>query len=162
MNNAKVFGFVALFFVFFSSLFAVEQTLAILKPDSVQGDHIGEMLARYEKNGLRIAGLKMTRLSKEQAEQFYAIHKDRPFYSELVNFMSSGPVVAIVLQGDDAVAKNRKVIGATDPKKADAGTLRADFAESMGRNAVHGSDTPENAKNEVSFFFKPEEIFNRF
>lgn len=145
----------------FTSLLSAEQTLAIIKPDAVQGNHIGKILARYEKNDLKIAGLKMVQLNKEQAGQFYAVHKERPFYADLVTFISSGPVVAILLDGDNAVAKNREIMGATDPKKAAIGTLRADFAESMSRNAVHGSDSLENAKTEISFFFKPEEIFKR-
>ncbi len=118
------------------------------------------MISRFEKNNLHVAGLKMVKLSKEQAGEFYAVHKERPFYPELVNFMSSGPVVIIVLEGDNAVAKNRELMGATDPKKATPGTLRADFAESVSKNAVHGSDSVENAKNEILFFFKDGEVVN--
>ena len=140
---------------------AVEQTLSIIKPDAVADNHIGEIIARFEKNGLKIGGIKMVRLNREQAEQFYAVHKDRPFFPELVSFMSSGPIVAIVLQGDNAVAKNREIMGATDPKKAAQGTIRSDFAQSTGKNAVHGSDSLENAKTEIAFFFIPDEIQKR-
>lgn len=138
-----------------------QQTLSIIKPDAVAANHIGEIIARFEKNGLKIVAIRMTKLSKEQAGQFYAVHKDRPFYPNLVEFMSSGPVVAIVLEGEHAVVKNREIMGATDPKKANPGTLRADFAKSMSENAVHGSDSIENAKTEIAFFFKPEEINSR-
>lgn len=137
-----------------------EQTLSIIKPDAVANHHVGDIIARFEKNGLQVAAIKMIRLSKEKAAQFYAVHKDRPFYNDLVDFMSSGPVVVMVLKGPDAVAKNRAIMGGTDPKKADKGTIRADFAESIQRNAVHGSDAQDTAKGEVSFFFAPEEIVN--
>ena len=135
-----------------------EQTLSIIKPDAVEKNHIGEIIARFEKAGLRVAALKMVQLTKEQASDFYVQHKDLPFYGNLVIFMSSGPVVAIVLEGPDAVAKNRAIMGTTDPKKAASGTLRADFAESISRNAVHGSDSLESAKKEIAFIFKPTEI----
>lgn len=142
------------------SLFAAhEQTLAIIKPDAVASNHIGDIIARLEQNGLRVEGLKMTRLQKAQAEKFYEIHKDRPFYSDLVAFMSSGPIVAIALAGDNGVAKNREVIGATNPKEAAKGTIRADFATSLTKNAIHGSDSVENAKNEINFFFRSEELY---
>lgn len=138
---------------------AQEQTLAIIKPDAVAGNHIGEILSRYEKNGLHIAALKMTRLNKQKAEAFYAVHKDRPFYKELTTFMSSGPIVVMVLDGENGVAKNRELIGATNPKEAAKGTIRADFAKSIGENAIHGSDSLENAKTEIAFFFPTGEIF---
>lgn len=136
-----------------------EQTLSIIKPDAVAANHIGEIIARFEKNGLRIAAIKMQQLSKEQAEAFYAVHKERAFFNDLTAFMASGPIVALVLEGPNAVAKNREIMGATDFKKADKGTLRADFAQSVTKNAVHGSDSVENAKVEIAFFFKPSEIF---
>lgn len=138
---------------------STEYTLSLIKPDAVAANHIGEIIARFEKNGLKIAGLKMVYLTKDQAAKFYDVHKDRPFFPDLVTFMSSGPIVAIVLEGDNSVAKNRELMGATDPKKADKGTIRADFAESVTKNAVHGSDSRDNAKKEISFFFKPDEIF---
>lgn len=137
---------------------ASEQTLSIIKPDAVAANHIGEIIARFEKAGLRIGAIKMVQLTKEQAETFYAVHKERPFYADLVTFMVSGPVVIMVLEGENAVAKNREIMGATDPKKASPGTLRADFAESVQRNAVHGSDAAETAKAEIAFFFKPSDI----
>ena len=138
---------------------AKQQTLSIIKPDAVAANHIGEIIARFEKAGLRIAALRMELLSKEKASQFYAVHKDRPFFNDLTTFMSSGPIVAIVLEGENAVAKNREIMGATDPAKAAEGTLRADFAQSVTKNAVHGSDAPETAKEEIAFFFQPNEIY---
>ena len=137
---------------------AVEQTLSIIKPDAVAKGVIGKILDRFESNGLRIAALKKVQLTPEQAGEFYAVHKDRPFFAELVEFMVSGPVVVSVLEGEDAVAKNRELMGATNPKEAAPGTIRADFAESIDANAVHGSDSLENAKKEIEFFFKKEEI----
>jgi len=137
----------------------IERTLSIIKPDAVAKNVIGEIIARFEKAGLRVAAARMVRLSKTQAEQFYAVHKERPFYSALVNFISSGPVLVQVLEGENAIAVNRQIMGATNPKDAAKGTVRADFADSIDHNAVHGSDAPETAKVEVSFFFKPEEIF---
>lgn len=148
-----------LFLLAFFSLSANEQTLALIKPDAVKAQHIGEILTRYEQNGLRISALKMTKLDQAKAEKFYAVHKERPFFRDLVTFMSSGPIVAIVLEGDQAVAKNRELMGATNFKEAAKGTLRADFAKSMTENAVHGSDAPETAKEEISFFFAPSEIY---
>jgi nucleoside-diphosphate kinase len=136
-----------------------QQTLSIIKPDAVSSKHIGHIISRFEDNGLRVAAVKMTKLSKEQAEQFYAVHKERPFYTDLVEFMSSGPVVILVLKGEDAVAKNRALMGATDPSKAEKNTLRADFAQSVTKNAVHGSDSVENAEKEITFFFNPSEIY---
>lgn len=138
---------------------ANEQTLSIIKPDAVAANHIGEIIARFEKNGLRIAALEMKQLTKQQAEEFYAVHRERPFYNELVQFMISGPVVVMVLDGNNAVLKNRELMGATDPSKADKGTIRADFAKSISENAVHGSDSKENAKVEIPFFFKPDQLY---
>lgn len=145
--------------LFATALLQGESTLSIIKPDGVASHHIGEIIERFEKNGLTVAGIKMVKLTPEEAGQFYAVHKDRPFYPNLVKFMSSGPIVALVLQGDDAIAKNRQIMGATDPSKASPGTIRADFASSTTQNTVHGSDSPESAKEEIAFFFKPNEIF---
>ncbi|CUV66304.1 Nucleoside diphosphate kinase [Sulfurovum sp. enrichment culture clone C5] len=136
----------------------MEQTLSIIKPDAVAKNVIGKILSRFEDAGLRIAATKKLQLTKEQAEAFYEVHKARPFYGDLVSFMISGPVVVSVLEGENAMTKNRDLMGATNPKEAAAGTIRADFADSIDANAVHGSDSLENAKNEIAFFFKPEEI----
>ncbi|EHG4924936.1 nucleoside-diphosphate kinase [Campylobacter jejuni] len=136
----------------------MEKTLSIIKPDTVKKGVIGKILDRFESNGLRIAAMKKVQLSKEQAENFYAVHKERPFFKDLVEFMISGPVVVSILEGEGAVLKNRDLMGATNPKEAKAGTIRADFAESIDANAVHGSDSLENAKIEIEFFFKPNEI----
>ncbi|MFK0435510.1 nucleoside-diphosphate kinase [Campylobacter jejuni] len=136
----------------------MEKTLSIIKPDAVKKGVIGKILDRFESNGLRIAAMKKVKLSKEQAENFYAVHKERPFFKDLVEFMISGPVVVSILEGEGAVLKNRDLMGATNPKEAKAGTIRADFAESIDANAVHGSDSLENAKIEIEFFFKPNEI----
>ncbi|HEF8030787.1 TPA: nucleoside-diphosphate kinase [Campylobacter jejuni] len=136
----------------------MEKTLSIIKPDAVKKGVIGKILDRFESNGLRIAAMKKVQLSKEQAENFYAVHKERPFFKDLVEFMISGPIVVSVLEGEGAVLKNRDLMGATNPKEAKAGTIRADFAESIDANAVHGSDSLENAKIEIDFFFKPNEI----
>lgn len=136
----------------------MQQTLSIIKPDAVKKGVIGKIIDRFESNGLRIAAAKKLRLSAEDAGKFYEIHKDRPFYKDLIEFMTSGPVVVMVLEGDDAVVKNRELMGATDPKKADKGTIRADFADSIDANAVHGSDSLENAKIEIAFFFAKREI----
>lgn len=136
----------------------MEKTLSVIKPDAVKKGVIGKILDRFESNGLRIAAMKKVQLSKEQAENFYAVHKERPFFKDLVEFMISGPVVVSVLEGEGAVLKNRDLMGATNPKEAKAGTIRADFAESIDANAVHGSDSLENAKIEIDFFFKPNEI----
>lgn len=135
-----------------------EKTLSIIKPDAVANHLIGQINARFEKAGLRIVAAKMARLTKEQAEGFYAVHRERPFFNALVSFMSSGPVMIQVLEGENAVLKNRDIMGATNPKDAAPGTIRADFAESIDHNAVHGSDSLDNAKQEISFFFQPEEI----
>ncbi|HEH4506071.1 TPA: nucleoside-diphosphate kinase [Campylobacter coli] len=136
----------------------MEKTLSIIKPDAVKKGVIGKILDRFESNGLRIAAIKKVQLSKEQAEAFYAVHKERPFFKDLVEFMISGPVVVSVLEGEGAVLKNRDLMGATNPKEAKPGTIRADFAESIDANAVHGSDSLENAKIEIEFFFKSNEI----
>lgn len=135
-----------------------ERTLSIIKPDAVVKGVIGKILDRFESNGLRVAALKKLHLSKAQAGEFYAVHKERPFFKDLVEFMTSGPVVVSVLEGDNAVAKNRELMGATNPKEAKAGTIRADFAQSIDANAVHGSDSLDNAKIEIEFFFKNDEI----
>lgn len=136
----------------------MERTLSIIKPDAVAKGVIGKILDRFESNGLRVAATKKIQLSREDAEAFYAVHKERPFFKDLVEFMISGPVVVSVLEGDDAVAKNRKLMGATNPKEAEAGTIRADFAQNIDANAVHGSDSLENAINEIAFFFAQKEI----
>lgn len=136
-----------------------ERTLSIIKPDGVQKNIIGECLARFEKAGLKIVGTRMIKLSKKQAEDFYGVHRGRPFYESLVSYMTSGPAVASVLEGDNAIAKNREIMGATDPKKANPGTIRRDFAESIDANVVHGSDGPDTAKVEIEFFFNPSELF---
>lgn len=135
-----------------------ERTLSIIKPDAVAKGVIGKILDRFESNGLRVAALKKLHLNKAQAGEFYAVHKERPFFKDLVEFMTSGPVVVSVLEGDNAVAKNRELMGATNPKEAKAGTIRADFAQSIDANAVHGSDSLDNAKIEIEFFFKNDEI----
>jgi nucleoside-diphosphate kinase len=135
-----------------------ERTLSIIKPDAVAKNVIGEINSRFEKAGLKIVAAKMMHLSKDQAEEFYGVHKERPFFPDLVSFISSGPVMVQVLEGESAIARNRELMGATNPADAEAGTIRADFAESIDKNAVHGSDAPETAAIEISFFFKPEEI----
>ena len=139
---------------------AIQQTLSIIKPDAVKKNVIGEILTRFEKNGLSVIASKMLYLTKEQAENFYDIHRKRPFFADLVNFMISGPVLVSVLEGEDAVAKNRKIMGSTNPSEAAEGTIRKDFASSIDENAVHGSDSHENAINVVLFFFKESEIFS--
>ena len=136
----------------------MEQTLSIIKPDAVAKNAIGAILTRFEDAGLRIAATKKIQLSRAEAEAFYAVHAERPFYGELVDFMVSGPVVVTVLEGENAMAKNRELMGATDPKEAEAGTIRADFAESIDANAVHGSDSVENATIEIAFFFAQKDI----
>src|ERR671923_3082435 len=132
---------------------AVERTLSIIKPDAVQKNVIGEILARFERAGLRIVEARMTRLSRKEAEGFYAVHRERPFFRDLVEFMISGPVMIQVLEGENAIARNRELMGATDPKKAAKGTIRADFAESIDANAVHGSDGADTARKEIEYFF---------
>ena len=140
---------------------AVERTLSIIKPDAVAKNVIGQIISRFEKAGLKVVDARMQQLSQAEAEGFYAVHKERPFFNDLVKFMISGPVFIQVLEGENAVAKNRELMGATDPKKADAGTIRADFADSIDANAVHGSDAPETAANEVSFFFAGLNVYAR-
>ena len=130
-----------------------ERTLSIIKPDAVEKNVIGKILTRFEDAGLKVVGCKMMNLNSQQAGEFYAVHKERPFYGELVEYMTSGPVVVSVLEGSDAVAQNRKLMGATNPEEADPGTIRADFADSISANAVHGSDSLENAQIEIGFFF---------
>lgn len=137
----------------------MQQTLSIIKPDAVGKGVVGKIIDRFESNGLRIAAMKKVMLTAQDAQEFYAVHKERPFFKDLVDFMTSGPVVVMVLEGEDAVAKNRTLMGATNPKEAAAGTIRADFAESIETNAVHGSDSLENAAIEVAFFFARKEIF---
>ncbi|MCC6807351.1 MAG: nucleoside-diphosphate kinase [Deltaproteobacteria bacterium] len=132
---------------------AIERTLSIVKPDGVAGKHIGEILRRFEAAGLRIIATKMTHLSRREAEEFYYVHKERGFFGELVNYMISGPVVISVLEGENAVLKHRDLLGATDPKKADKGTIRADFGKDIGTNTVHGSDAVDTAKFEIGHFF---------
>ena len=132
---------------------AVERTLSIIKPDGVQKNLIGDIYSRFEKAGLQVVAAKMMHLTIEQAQGFYAVHKDRPFFGELVTYMTSGPVMVQALEGEDAVAKNRDIMGATNPAEADAGTIRADHAESIGENIVHGSDAAETAAEEIAFFF---------
>lgn len=136
----------------------MEQTLSIIKPDAVSKNYIGKIIDRFESNHLRIAAIKKIQLTQEQAQSFYAIHKERPFFSSLVEFMTSGPVIIMVLEGENAVSKNRDLMGATNPQEAKSGTIRADFASSIEANAIHGSDSLENANNEIAFFFKKEEI----
>ncbi|AKH70260.1 nucleoside diphosphate kinase [Spongiibacter sp. IMCC21906] len=139
----------------------VERTLSIVKPDAVAKNVVGEIYSRFEKAGLSIVAAKMLRLSREQAEGFYAEHKGRPFFPALVDFMTSGPVTVQVLEGEGAVLKNRELMGATNPKEAEAGTIRADFAESIDANAVHGSDSEASAQREIAFFFATSEICER-
>ncbi len=136
----------------------MEQTLSIIKPDAVAKGVIGKILDRFETDGLKIAAMKKVQLSRQDAEAFYPVHAARPFFNDLVDFMVSGPVVITVLEGENAVLRNRDLMGATNPKEAEAGTIRADFAENIDANAVHGSDSVENAKNEIAFFFSGREI----
>jgi nucleoside-diphosphate kinase len=140
---------------------AAERTLSIIKPDAVKKNAIGQIIARFEKAGLRVVAARMMHLSRAEAEGFYAVHRERPFFKDLVDFMISGPVLVQVLEGRDAIAKNRELMGATDPKKAAKGTIRADFAESIDANAVHGSDGPETARTEIAYFFPACEVFSR-
>ncbi|MFA6916395.1 MAG: nucleoside-diphosphate kinase [Parachlamydiales bacterium] len=155
-----LFRFLAIALLMGSSLCALnkETTLAIIKPDAVASNHVGDILSRYEKSGLKIAGIKMNVLSEVDAKQFYAIHKGKPFYNDLVKFMTSGPSVILVLEGDNAVQRNRDLIGSGDKK----GSLRADFGTSMTKNAIHGSDSIENAQQEVGFFFSNRKLQERF
>jgi len=140
---------------------AIERTLSIIKPDAVKKNVIGQILARFEGAGLRVVALRMMHLSRAEAEAFYAVHRERPFFKDLVDFMVSGPIVVQVLEGEGAIAKNRDLMGATDPKKAAAGTIRADFADSIDANAVHGSDGPDTARVEVGFFFAAMNVYFR-
>jgi nucleoside-diphosphate kinase len=140
---------------------AVERTLSIIKPDAVAKNVIGEIYSRFEKAGLKIIAARMAHLSRNDAEGFYAVHNGRPFFKDLVEFMISGPVMIQVLEGDGAIGKNRDLMGATDPKKAAAGTIRADFARSIDANAVHGSDAPETAATEIAFFFPQSQVYSR-
>jgi nucleoside-diphosphate kinase len=135
-----------------------EKTLSIIKPDAVKKNVIGEIYARFEKNGLKIVAAKMLQLTEDQAKAFYAIHKDKPFFKDVVSFMISGPIMVSVLQGENAVAKHREILGATNPKQAEKGTVRADFADSIDANAAHGSDSVENAKIEIAQFFTEKEV----
>lgn len=140
---------------------AIERTLSIIKPDAVAKNVIGQIVARFEAAGLTIAAARLVQLSRAEAEGFYAVHKERPFFNDLVEFMISGPVFVQVLEGENAIAKNRDLMGATNPKEADAGTIRADFAESIDANAVHGSDAPETAAAEIAYFFASTEVHSR-
>jgi len=140
---------------------AIERTLSIIKPDAVTKNVIGQIYARFESAGLKVIAARMAHLSRGEAEAFYAVHRARPFFNDLVSFMISGPVMIQVLEGENAIAKNRELMGATDPKKADKGTVRADFAASIDANAVHGSDAPETAAVEVGFFFAGMNVYSR-
>ena len=140
---------------------AIERTLSIIKPDAVAKNVIGQIISRFEGAGLKVAAAKLVHLSRAEAEQFYGVHRERPFFKDLVDFMISGPVFVQVLEGEGAIGKNRDLMGATDPKKAAAGTIRADFAESIDANAVHGSDAAETAAQEVAFFFPSMNVYNR-
>ena len=140
---------------------AIERTVSIIKPDAVSKNIIGKIYDRFESNGLKIVAAKMKHLTREEAETFYAVHKERPFFNDLVAFMVSGPVMVQVLEGENAVAKNREIMGATNPENAAEGTIRKDFANNTSENAVHGSDSLENAKIEIDFFFNPEEVYVR-
>jgi nucleoside-diphosphate kinase len=137
---------------------AIERTFSIIKPDAVKKNAIGGVVAKLEEGGLRVVASRMVRLTESQARAFYAVHKDRPFYGDLVKFMTEGPVVVQVLEGENAVVRNREIMGATNPEKADAGTIRKEFATNIERNAVHGSDAPETAKEEIAFFFSAAEL----
>ena len=140
---------------------AVERTLSIVKPDAVSNNQIGEIYKRFESAGLRIVAARMLHMTREQAEAFYAVHRERPFFEPLVEFMTSGPVMVQVLEGDNAIEKNREVMGATNPQEAEPGTIRADFASTIDANAVHGSDAPETAEREIAFFFSDEDLCPR-
>lgn len=140
---------------------AIERTLSIIKPDAVAKNVIGQIYTRFENAGLKIIAARMMQLSRAEAEGFYAVHRERPFFKDLVDFMISGPVIAQVLEGESAIAKHRDLMGATDPKKAEKGTIRADFAESIDANAVHGSDAPETANVEISYFFPALNVYSR-
>lgn len=141
---------------------AIERTFSIIKPNAVQKNAIGEIMARFEKRGLRIAAARFTRLSREKAEGFYIEHKERPFFNSLVSFMTSGPVLLMVLEGENAIMANREIMGATDPAKAAEGTIRKDFADSIEANAAHGSDSPKSAEREIAYFFDKGDVLARF
>jgi nucleoside-diphosphate kinase len=158
--RADFSGFSSCFSQFVWSIrMAVQRTFSIIKPDAVKKNVIGKIVSRFESNGLKVVASKMKHLSRQEAEGFYAVHRERPFFKDLVEFMISGPVVVQVLEGENAIAKNRELMGATDPKKADAGTIRADFAESIDANAVHGSDAAETAAIEIAYFFPASEVY---
>ena len=140
---------------------AIERTFSIVKPDAVKKNVVGQIVARFEAAGLKVIAMRMKHLSRTEAEGFYAVHRERPFFKDLVEFMISGPVVLQVLEGENAIAKNRELMGATDPRKADKGTIRADFADSIDANAVHGSDAPDTAKMEIGYFFPANEVYGR-
>ena len=140
---------------------AVQRTFSIIKPDAVAKNVIGKIVSRFESNGLKVVASKMKHLSRQEAEGFYGVHRERPFFKDLVDFMVSGPVMIQALEGENAIAKNRELMGATDPKKAEKGTIRADFAESIDANAVHGSDGPDTAKVEIGYFFPGMEVYSR-
>ena len=140
---------------------AIERTLSIIKPDAVAKNVVGQIYARFEASGLKIVAARMAHLSRREAEQFYAVHKERPFFKDLVDFMISGPVIVQALEGENAIAKHRDLMGATDPKKADKGTIRADFADSIDANAVHGSDAAETAQVEIAYFFPALNVYSR-
>ena len=140
---------------------AIERTLSIIKPDGLEKNIIGEIIQRFEEAGLTPAAMRMIHMSQDEAEGFYAVHSDKPFFDELVEFMTRGPVVVMVLEGENAIERNREIMGATNPDEADDGTIRAEYATSIGENTVHGSDSPENAAKEVKFFFSDTELFDR-
>jgi nucleoside-diphosphate kinase len=140
---------------------SIERTISIIKPDAVAKNAIGEIYSRFEKAGLKVIAAKMTHLSEREAQAFYAVHRERPFFKDLVSFMISGPVMVQILEGEQAISKNRDLMGATDPKKAEKGTIRADFADSIDANAVHGSDSPETAAQEIAFFFPAMNVYSR-
>lgn len=141
---------------------STERTLSIIKPNAVQKNIVGEIISRFEKRGLRVAAAKLTKLSKEKAEGFYIEHKEKGFFNSLVRFMTSGPILLMVLEGENAVMLNREIMGATDPAKANPGTIRKDFADSIEANAVHGSDSPRSAEREISYFFEKSDVLGRF
>lgn len=157
----KILAGLLFFAVHMTMCIAQERTLTIIKPDAVKGNHVGGIVDYFEKGGLKVVSIKMQHLTKAQAQQFYKAHKEKPFFEDLVNYMSSGPIVPIVLEGDNAVTKSREIIGSTNPKEAAQGTIRAAFGLSKTENAVHGSDSADSAKEEISFFFKPQELFPR-
>lgn len=154
-------NFFIFWFYFLECFMSVERTFSIVKPDAVASNNIGNIYARFEAAGLKIVASKMLQLSREKAEGFYAVHKERPFFNDLVDFMITGPVMVQVLEGENAILKNREIMGATNPAEADAGTIRADFASSIEENAVHGSDAPETAATEIAYFFNDDEICPR-